>query len=288
MASRSPASSGSPPRSRSGARGGASAGPAARRSSSSGATRMRSGTSRSPRGRGRPAAGWNGTGPAPGLLLRALGRLLRALWLGLATIAGALVRGLGRSARHLDPEHRRDGAGLGLLGLALVVAAVEWWGLGGPLARVVHAVVAGTVGLVALVVPLLLAWLGVRLLRRPEHAAPPGPLAIGLGALLLGLAGVVHITRGLPAPPEGVERMQQAGGVLGYLASSPLAAAVTAWVAVPLLLLLVGFGLLVVTATPLHAVPARVAEVRGRLFAPVRRAGDGSGAGDGAAADPGP
>jgi S-DNA-T family DNA segregation ATPase FtsK/SpoIIIE len=57
--------------------------------------------------------------------------------------------------------------------------------------------------------------------------------------------------------------MRAAGGFIGYAVSAPLVAVVTPWVAVPLLGLLCGFGLLVITGTPLHRVPDRLAELRG-------------------------
>jgi len=56
--------------------------------------------------------------------------------------------------------------------------------------------------------------------------------------------------------------MHGAGGLLGYLVSGPLAAAVTPWVAAPLLALLAAFGVLVITGTPLHRIPERIADVR--------------------------
>jgi S-DNA-T family DNA segregation ATPase FtsK/SpoIIIE len=174
------------------------------------------------------------------------------------------VRRIGSSARDLDPAHRRDGIGLALLGLATVVAAVQWWGLRGPVGQVVQAVVAGTFGRVGLVLPLVLLGLGIRLLRHPEDAQASGRIGIGLGALVLSAAGLVHIARGLPDQSDGAA-MRDAGGVIGFLVSSPLVTAVTAWVAVPLLALLAVFGLLVVTATPLHAVPDRGRALLARL-----------------------
>src|SRR5262249_15018636 len=57
--------------------------------------------------------------------------------------------------------------------------------------------------------------------------------------------------------------MRSAGGLIGFFASAPLVAALTPWVAAPLLTLVCGFGLLVITRTPLHRVPDRVAELRG-------------------------
>jgi S-DNA-T family DNA segregation ATPase FtsK/SpoIIIE len=190
----------------------------------------------------------------------------RGLWLGVAHVVGGTARRFGTSARGLDPAHRRDGLGLALLGLAVVAAASEWWGLSGPVGDVLHAVIAGTFGRLGLVVPLILLGLGVRLLRHPEQVEANGRVVIGLAALVVATAGLVHIARGLPAPPDGATAMRDAGGVIGFLASAPVVAAVTTWVAVPLLVLVVVFGLLVVTATPLHAVPDRLKALRDTLL----------------------
>jgi DNA segregation ATPase FtsK/SpoIIIE, S-DNA-T family len=218
----------------------------------------------------KPAAGSRGPRHAShtgGVILSSLGRGLRAFWLAVAHLVGWLARRIGTTARDLDPAHRRDGLGLALLGLATVVASVEWWGLRGGIGRVVHAVVAGTFGRVGLAVPLVLLGLGVRLLRHPEDAKAGGRIGIGLGALVLSTSGLVHIARGLPAPPDDHGQLiRKAGGYIGFLVSSPLEAAVSKWVAVPLLVLLSAFGLLVVTATPLHAVPDRAKAAWARLL----------------------
>jgi S-DNA-T family DNA segregation ATPase FtsK/SpoIIIE len=215
----------------------------------------------------RPAARRRGsTGSVGGAVLGGLGRALRGVWLGAAHLVGWLVRRVGSSARELDPAHRRDGIGLTLLGLATVVAAVEWWGLRGGIGVAVHAATAGTFGRVGLALPLLLLALGIRLLRHPEDAQASGRVGIGLGAIVLAATGLVHIAQGLPAPPDGQGSMRDAGGYVGFLVSSPVVAAVTSWVAVPLLVLLLAFGLLVVTATPLHAVPDRAKATLARLL----------------------
>ena len=237
-----------------------------RAGSRSGSSRGRAGTG----GRPRSAASRSRSHSkrtAPPLVVR----VASGLWLGVAHLVGGAARRVGSSARGLDPAHRRDGIGLGLLGLALVVAASEWWDLRGPVGDVLHAIVAGTFGRLGLVVPLVLLGLGLRLLRHPEEAEANGRVGIGLASLIVATAGLVHIARDLPAPPDGATAMRDAGGVVGFLASAPLVAAVTTWVAVPLLVLLIVFGLLVVTATPLHAVPDRMRSLRDRLL---RRSGD--------------
>src|SRR5262249_55287336 len=90
-----------------------------------------------------------------------------------------------------------------------------------------------------------------------------GRIVIGGLALTVGVLGLVHIAHGTPSPADGTGAIQAAGGFIGYFASAPLVAAVTPWVAAPLLALVCGFGLLVITGTPLHRVPERLADLRG-------------------------
>ncbi|MFP5346042.1 MAG: DNA translocase FtsK, partial [Actinomycetes bacterium] len=228
--------------------------------SSSGSRTSRSGANRPARGRSgsTPAAGRRGGLPFPF-------RAARGAWLGIAHLVGGAARRVGRGARDLDPAHRRDGVGLALIGAAIVVAAREWWGLQGTFGSVVHAVVAGTFGRIGLAVPLLLLFGGARLMVHPERAQANGRIGIGLGALTVAACGLAHIAEGIPGPGEGADGMRAGGGMIGYLVSSPVASAVTVWVTVPLLVLLAFFGLLVVTATPVHAIPERLLGAYQRL-----------------------
>jgi S-DNA-T family DNA segregation ATPase FtsK/SpoIIIE len=91
---------------------------------------------------------------------------------------------------------------------------------------------------------------------------------IGWTCLVLGVLGVVHIANGSPAPHEGdTSSLQQAGGALGFVVAKLLTDLLqTPYVVVPILLLLAVFGLLVVTATPVYQVPARLREARDRLL----------------------
>jgi len=132
--------------------------------------------------------------------------------------------------------------------------------------NVIHAVVAGTFGKVAYVVPIALLLFGIRLLRAPGDQSSTNRLTIGTTAMTFATAGLVHISAGLPSPPDGALRMRDAGGIIGFLASSPVVAAIRVWGAVPLLLLLGAFGVLVMTATPVHMIPERLRELRDRLL----------------------
>ncbi|WP_405692077.1 DNA translocase FtsK [Streptomyces sp. NBC_01185] len=192
-------------------------------------------------------------------------RLVRALWLGTAHGVGAVFRSIGRGAKGLDPAHRKDGLALLLLGLALVVAAGTWSHLKGPVGDLVEMLVTGAFGRLDLLVPLLLGAVAVRLILYPEKPEANGRIVIGLSALVIGVLGQVHIACGSPGREDGTGAMQDAGGLIGWAASQPLVFMMGEVLAVPLLLLLTVFGLLVVTATPVNAIPRRMRQLGVRL-----------------------
>jgi DNA segregation ATPase FtsK/SpoIIIE, S-DNA-T family len=185
--------------------------------------------------------------------------------MGVAHTAGGAVRRVGSVGSDLEPEHRRDGLGLLFIALAIVVAAREWWNLTGPVGDVIHAVVAGTFGRLAVGVPIVLLLIGVRMLRRPkteEVAAADSRILIGLTCFTIAVAGLVHISEGVPQPPDGADGMRAAGGIVGFIASDPLVLGLTTNGAIPLLVLLAVFGLLVLAATPVHKIPHRFGQLR--------------------------
>ncbi|MGW7278973.1 DNA translocase FtsK [Streptomyces sp. NPDC054844] len=185
-------------------------------------------------------------------------RLVRALWLGIAHAVGAVFRGIGQGAKNLDPAHRKDGVALLLLGVALIVAAGTWADLKGPVGDLVEILVTGAFGRLDLLVPILLGAIAVRLIRHPEKPEANGRIVIGLSALVVGVLGQVHVACGSPARGDGMQAIRDAGGLIGWGAATPLSYTMTDVLAVPLLVLLTVFGLLVVTATPVNAIPQRL------------------------------
>ncbi|WP_265445112.1 DNA translocase FtsK [Flexivirga meconopsidis] len=185
--------------------------------------------------------------------------------MGVAHVAGGAARRVGHSARELEPELRRDGLGFALIAAAVVIAAREWWGLAGVAGDVIHAIVAGTFGLGALVLPLVLVLIGVHLMRSPRGHHATNRVLIGLALFAISVCGVTSIAKGVPQPSSG-EALRDAGGIIGFLASSPVVAAIHNVGALILLLLLGVFSVLVMTATPVSMIPERIQQVRARLF----------------------
>src|SRR3954471_8728339 len=192
-------------------------------------------------------------------------RLVRAVWLGLGHAVGAVFRGIGQGAKNLDPAHRKAGVPLLLLGLGLIVAAGTWWNLRGPVGDLVEIIVTGAFGRLDLLVPILLAVIAVRFIPHPEKPEANGRIVIGLSALVIGVLGQVHIACGAPARSDGMQAIRDAGGLIGWGAAPPLTYTMGEVLAVPLLVLLTVFGLLVVTATPVNAIPRRLRELGVRL-----------------------
>jgi len=118
--------------------------------------------------------------------------------------------------------------------------------------------VTGAFGRLDLLVPILLGVIAARLIRHPEKPEANGRIVIGLSALVIGVLGQVHIACGAPARSDGMQAIRDAGGLIGWGASTPLTYTMGDVLAVPLLALLTVFGLLVVTATPVNAIPQRL------------------------------
>ncbi len=193
-----------------------------------------------------------------------VGRAVGAVWMGLAHGVGWAVRAAGRqaaSARDLDPEHRRDGAGLLVLGLALLSAVGIWFSGAGPVGQRLADSVRLFLGAIAIVVPVLLMIGAWRLMRQPGDPEHRGRGLVGWGSMLVATAALLHIGQN---PVDPVQR-DFAGGLVGAGVGSLLERAVTAWVAVPLLILLLVFGLLVVTATPINKIPERLGLLAGAV-----------------------
>ncbi|MFT4010970.1 MAG: DNA translocase FtsK 4TM domain-containing protein [Nocardioidaceae bacterium] len=225
------------------------------------------GSKRGPSKARRPAPRAVRSGPGPVLrVFTALGHGLAALWLGVAHAIGAGVRKVGHGARDLDAEHRRDGVGLTLIALAVVVAGAVWWQLPGQIMESTRTVITGSVGILGWFAPLLLVFAGLRTLRNPERNGPAGRQVIGWAALLFGVLGLLHLSNGSPAGTDSAA-LRSAGGAVGFVVGSLFMDLLKNQVVASLLLTLIAaFGVLVVTATPVYQIPQRLAALRDKLL----------------------
>lgn len=175
-----------------------------------------------------------------------------------------MTRSAGRAAgrtREIDPAHRRDGLGVLFIVLAVISAAGIWWEAGGPVGRGFSAGVGAVFGIAGVLLPVILLAVGVVLMTTPAHPEARPRIAVGTLLLALGVLGLVHLFSGSPDEPG---QWASGGGAIGYVAATPLASGLTAWVAVPILLLVSFYAFLVLTATPVREVPDRVRRLLGQ------------------------
>ncbi|MGY1705006.1 DNA translocase FtsK 4TM domain-containing protein [Geodermatophilus sp. SYSU D00697] len=186
-------------------------------------------------------------------------------WSLLARGAGGLARSVARpeEAEPLAPEHRRDGVGLAVLGLAVVLGAAAWTNGIGPVGAALAGGVRWVVGALVMVLPVVLFFAALRLLRRGPRPEARGRLAIGWLCAVASVLGIAQVVGDGAVPAEG---RPGTGGLTGWAVGTPLVAGVGSVVTVVLLVLLAFFGLLVLTATPVHQIPDRLRELGDRLL----------------------
>ena len=196
------------------------------------------------------------------ILARWFYRAVCSVWLLVAWAVGSTVRRFGRNARALEADHQRDGVGLLFLGLAIVFAASIWARMDNLAGQGIYTAASAVVGEGAFAIPILFALVGWRFFRHPDRNSALPPAEIGWTALLVGGLGLFSIARGVPTLAHhdgGWPAVKTAGGLIGMVAAWPLATGLTRWVATPLLALIGGYGLLVITGTPVRHVPDRLA-----------------------------
>ena len=188
-----------------------------------------------------------------------------AVWLGIAHVVGAITRGLGRSARDLDPAHRRDGLGLLYLCVAIIVASVVWFDVSGFVSGVITSVVTGAVGIFDALAPIALLGVAIQTLRHPDAPSQKkGRLTIGWTLLSLSVMGITQIYSGSPQPVQGAQAMRDAAGWAGWAVTAPLVSAVGTIVTALLLSIVLFFAILIITATPVNSIPGKFQVLRAK------------------------
>ena len=186
----------------------------------------------------------------------AIGRGVAAIWRFIAKTLGSTVRFLARGARDLDPAHQRDGIAFLILILALLATAGTWFHADNIVSRAVYSFMYGGFGRIGFAAPVVLIYFAFKLFRTPEDKKAIGRIIVGTIALLLSSTGLSHLLNG--SIGTGATAMRDGGGWIGYAVTTPLVAAMTSVLTYPVLAILFIFGLLVVTATPVRDLFARI------------------------------
>ncbi|MGJ4844066.1 DNA translocase FtsK 4TM domain-containing protein [Leifsonia sp. Le1] len=190
--------------------------------------------------------------------------LVRA-WMGLAHLTGAAFRALG--PEKLAKEERRDGFPFFLVLLAVAGAVVEWFLINDEVARTLDAwTFGGLFGRVAFALPVIMVLFAGWLFRHPSSVHDNTRIGIGLSILLLTISGLCHLFSFHPQPSDGMAKLAEAGGVLGWLLAAPLSALITPYGAAAVIIVLLILSIFIITKTPPNKVGVRVRELYAYLF----------------------
>lgn len=183
-------------------------------------------------------------------------RGIGALWKFFAKTLGSSIRFIFRGAQDLDPAHQRDGLAFIVFILGLISAAGVWFSLDNVVGHGIYAAVFGLIGRLGFITPIIFIYFAFRLFRAPDDSKATGRIIVGTFVLLISITGLLHILNG--SSGTGQTAIRDGGGWIGYGISTPLVALVTIILAIPILLILLFFGILVITATPVSKVFGRI------------------------------
>jgi len=183
-------------------------------------------------------------------------RGIGAIWRFIAKTIGSSIRFIFRGAQDLDPAHQRDGIAFLVFILGLISAAGVWFSLDNIFGRGIYAAIFGLVGRLGIFAPLIFIYFAFRLFKAPDDSKATGRIIVGTFVLLITITGLLHIING--STGTGQTAIRHGGGWIGYGVSTPLVALVTTILAIPILVILLLFGILVITATPVSKVMERI------------------------------
>jgi len=159
-----------------------------------------------------------------------------------------------------------------LLILAGILAALGIYAdLTGPFGSVVRDGTGALVGWARLLVPPVVAGLGVVLVRGTNRAEP-GRVLIGCAFLIVSVCGLLHLMAGSPPWGAAWDELRSAGGLLGAAVGEPLRGLLAVWGATLVLTTLLTLSVLILTRTSVRAAADMIAELARALRSIISKA----------------
>lgn len=184
----------------------------------------------------------------------------------------AIPRALGTAVRSItgvgeyDPAYRRDGLCFLLMVLAVLFCASEWVRVDGPFGQFLHAVASGVLGVMSVVLPVLLFYVAVRLMRNSGRESNNPRVVTGWVLLLWSICSVIDVALAAESTQFDIAVLQKAGGLFGFFLGSPLAWGLSNAFAIAVFVVVGLFSLLMITGTHVTDLP----EVLMRAWAKLR------------------
>ena len=196
----------------------------------------------------------------------------------------AVPRALGSGVRAVsgvgeyDPAYRRDGLCFLLLVLAVLFCASEWFRVNGVLGQFLHAIAAGVLGLMSIVLPVLLGAVAIRLMRNSGKGSNNPRVVTGWILLMWSICSIIDVALAADHTAFDITVLQNAGGLFGFFLGSPLAWGLSDAFAIIIFVVVGLFSLLMITGTHVTDLPEDcrklAAKVQGKQYQPKTGAHD--------------
>ncbi|GHT81080.1 hypothetical protein FACS1894125_1130 [Actinomycetota bacterium] len=185
---------------------------------------------------------------------------------GVKNVQGELPTGKPNAlVRFFTWEHSRDLWGMILMVLSIALGVHEWFQIQAPAIDWLGVVFHVLFGAITVIMPLVLLWFGIRTAFKRFKSHDNGRLAFGMLCELIFLTGLIAIINSTPGFEGDWSGLKSAGGTLGFAFANPLVTYLSVFVAVPILVFIGLFGLLVLTKTPFNQIPVKFRELKSAI-----------------------
>ena len=164
-----------------------------------------------------------------------------------------------------DPAYRRDGLCFLLLVLAVLFCASEWFRVSGPFGQLLHAIAAGVLGLMSVVLPVLLAAVAFRLMRNSGKGSNNPRVVTGWVLLMWSICSIIDVAIAADHTGFDITILQSAGGLFGFFLGSPLAWGLSNVFAIIIFVVVGLFSLLMITGTHVTDLPEDARKIAAKI-----------------------
>lgn len=183
----------------------------------------------------------------------------------------AIPRGVGKIVRTIfgvgqyDPENRSDGWCFILLVLAILFCASEWFRVDGILGQYLHIFASGVFGVMSVVLPVLLGYLAIRLMRNTGKDANNPQVVTGWVMLMWSVCSIIDVVKASDMHDFDIAVLRGAGGLFGFVLGSPLAWGLSKVFAIIIFVVVSLFAVLLIARMHVTQIPERFHGVTSKI-----------------------
>ncbi|WP_420838172.1 DNA translocase FtsK 4TM domain-containing protein [Bifidobacterium santillanense] len=189
------------------------------------------------------------------------------------TVLLAVPRAIGAAVRSIsgvgeyDPAYRRDGLCFILIVLAVLFCASEWFRVSGPFGVLLHAIAAGVLGMMSVVLPVLLFLTAIRLMRNSGTGSGNPRVMTGWGLLLWSVCSIIDVALAAGANGFSWEELRNAGGLIGYVLGMPLEVGLSKAFAIVVFVVIALFSVMLIAGVHVTDLPDLAREAAAKVSA---------------------